>query len=140
MSVVFEMHGYNPSFAQKVREIRIEGSVHDQRFRKMFDRLRLRNNAISGDEGTDIALPLETIIDILARRHGYSLRKFQAQDQRKLMLAARDKVLATIKKMRPDVSLPELGDILRKDHATILIAIRRGEKALNAANDKGIAA
>ncbi len=101
----------------------------------MFDGLRLRNNAMTGEIGTDIAMPLETLIDILARRYGYSLKKFQTGNKRRNLLQAHDRVVALIKRIHPNVSLPELGDIMNKDHASILIAIRRGEKLL--ANDNG---
>ncbi len=126
------MTGLNPDFVKRVQRKRREAVHHrvvtskaDHRFMQMFNALRARNTGLGLEEHSDINLPLEKLIAVLAQQQGYSYEAIVGPSRRRDLSAARDRVIAALKRLRPGLSYPELGDAFNRNHASIFWALRR---------------
>jgi chromosomal replication initiation ATPase DnaA len=67
------------------------------------------------------------ILREVADRHGVSLASILGQGRAAELVAARHEAVALVHAARPDLSLPALGRIFKRDHTSILNALRRAK-------------
>lgn len=73
------------------------------------------------------ALPsVKAILSEVAGRHGVTIAAITGRSVRREIVAARHEAIALAHAARPDLSLPALGRLFRRDHTTILNALRKG--------------
>jgi chromosomal replication initiation ATPase DnaA len=71
----------------------------------------------------------EVIGDVLAEHPGYTVGDILSQRRDKRLTAVRQLCMYAVHKRRPDLSLPQIGKVFKRDHTTILHAIRKIESA-----------
>jgi hypothetical protein len=62
---------------------------------------------------------------VLERWPGVSLERVKSADRTRAVMLARREVIATIHRIRPDISYPMIGRFVEKDHTTCINAVRR---------------
>ncbi len=76
-----------------------------------------------------VALPslpsVKAILCEVASRHGVTIAAITGRSLRREVVAARHEAIALAHAARPDLSLPALGRLFRRDHTTILSALRK---------------
>lgn len=106
-------------FAMKIRAFRTFGYAQAAAFTDY-------PTVVTAADFPDTRPTMEVIAAMVLRLHpGISLAEIKGTDRHAQTVAARRDVIATIHKIRPDLSLPRIGHFLNKDHTTVLHAIRR---------------
>lgn len=66
------------------------------------------------------------LIEQVAARHGLTLATIFDQDRRPHVVVARQEAIAAVHRQFPAWSYPVLGKVFRRDHSTVMHALRRG--------------
>ena len=61
----------------------------------------------------------------VAHKHGMSFRDLVGASRTKLLVIARDEAIRAVADARPDMSLPAIGRVFKRDHTTILHSLRK---------------
>lgn len=65
------------------------------------------------------------LIEETAAKHGMTYRDVISASRAKLIVAVRNEAIRVVADARPDMSLPALGKIFKRDHTTILHSLRK---------------
>jgi len=68
---------------------------------------------------------VKDIIRVIANKHGVSAGEILGPRRSRDIIAARFEAIALARKLRPELSLPQLGRQFNRDHTSILAALRR---------------
>ena len=102
--------------AERVKEIKSDISA-EIRFNKMIAEISMRVNGQN-------KIRVEDIIPIVAERHRVTVADIKGACRSKKVVAARFEVIAEARRLRPDLSLPQLGRLFgNRDHTTIRHAL-----------------
>lgn len=78
------------------------------------------------EQGTPVErVTVKSIIRMVADKHGLSVDAILSQRRDRLTVAARHEAIVTAATLREDLSLPALGRQFKRDHTTILHALRK---------------
>lgn len=122
--------GYNPEFVRKAQEnIRRREMERAKR-----ERLEAREKALKyakllvqmGESG--VRPDARIIIREAAEKFGYSPADIIGPRRQKALLDARFAIVRIVANARPDMSLLQLGRLFKRDHTTILNALRKTQK------------
>ncbi|MBP8235322.1 MAG: hypothetical protein KAY22_23790 [Rhizorhabdus sp.] len=67
---------------------------------------------------------IRAMIDLVARMHGATYDEVMSKSRRHRVVMARQAAMCAVAYKRPDYSLPMLGRIFKRDHTTVLYALR----------------
>lgn len=92
---------------------------------------RLQAGQILGAAGIEInASEKPSVIDLIrlvASKHGVTVSAIKGSARHRAIVAIRHEAMAFVYKLRPDLSLPQIGRVFNRDHTTILHAVRKLE-------------
>jgi len=130
--------GYNPAFIARVWEKkRREAARQEQgnaapdpavveRERRAAERFeRLIASLSAGDRRINV----RDVIAAVARRNGLTVADIVGSRRDRRAVAARREAIVEARRLRPDLALTALGRIFRRDHTSILHALRRAAEA-----------
>lgn len=147
--------GYNPSFLKKARErerqkekaIRkeVEAKVQEEldflkdrvgALEEENSRLRVTlatvkecggmEEIIAGAAEDGAKLSVREIIQVVANKHAVTVGEILGPSRNKRIVAARHEAMAEAGRLRPDLSLPQIGrQFGKRDHTTVLHALRK---------------
>lgn len=72
-------------------------------------------------------MPARTIIEHVSVAAGIPYAEIVGASRHRPIARARMTAMYEVRKLRPDLSLPQIAKIFRRDHTTVLYAIRRAE-------------
>lgn len=99
----------------------------DERQARRDELARERRELIKLDRPPGHAI--RAIIDLVARMHGATHEEVMSRSRQHHIVIARQAAICAVAHKRPDYSLPMLGRIFRRDHTSILHALRvRGHR------------
>lgn len=102
--------------AERVKEIKSDISA-EIRFNKMIAEISIRVNGRN-------KIRVEDIIPIVAERHNVTVADIKGAGRSKRVVAARFEAIAEARRLRPDLSLTQLGRLFgKRDHTTIRHAL-----------------
>ena len=81
--------------------------------------------AVAAEE--DRPIPVIDIIKATAHKHGVSIAEIRGQRRDRHLVAARHEAMKLAYEQRPDMSLPAIAKVFRRDHTTFLHAVKKGD-------------
>lgn len=147
---------YNPAFLAKVREKRAQ-EQKEAKARKLAEKVRREQEAkeaarrrleeayqaaeMARERAQEALLAKKAIITAkygsedarqiimeVAIAHGVSYEDILGRSRERHLVAARHEAIYEVRKRRPHLSLPQIGRIFKRDHTTILHALRQMER------------
>lgn len=144
---------YNPAFAKRIAEKR-KAAIHQGADRMMEEAQRKSEQIISDAIREAAAIverakieasmrqsvvqgavvvpeidieprPVHVIVTEMCQRVGISIAELRGASRARVMVAARRAVIAAVYVERPDMSLPQLARFFRRDHTTLIHAVRK---------------
>lgn len=100
--------------------------------RRVQEALLAKKAVITAKYGSEDA---RHIIMEVAIAHGVSYEDILGRSRARHLVAARHEAIYEVRKRRPHLSLPQIGRIFKRDHTTILHALRRMERKQESHHD-----
>lgn len=79
----------------------------------------------AGLEKCDEKIPVIDLIRSVAQKHGVSVAAIKGRAREQSIVAIRHEAIGLTYKLRPDLSLPQIGRVFNRDHTTVLFAVRK---------------
>lgn len=157
---------YNPAFLAKVREKRAQ-EQKEAKARKLAEKVRREQEAkeaarrrieeayqaaeMARERAQEALLAKKAVITAkygsedarhiimeVAIAHGVSYEDILGRSRARHLVAARHEAIYEVRKRRPHLSLPQIGRIFKRDHTSILHALRQMDRRQESHHGEGL--